>query len=104
MKLGLKVRFLFLSLKLFFFNSNVGFLELDHAYALKKKQKKKENQKKNGLKTDLSSFSGILDTIEIKPKSEFASQATRGKKPEQVKEPAIPTNKIRSKKAKKNAE
>lgn len=53
----------------------------------------------------MSGFNDILESIEIKPKSEFASQATHSKKLEQqVKEPAIPTNKIRSKKAKKNAE
>lgn len=79
-------------------------LELDHAYAVKKKQQKKENKKKNGLKVDLSGFNDVLEGIEIKPKSEFASQATHSKKLEQVKESAIPTNKIRSKKAKKQAE
>jgi hypothetical protein len=46
-----------------------------------------------------------LGSIEIKSKSEVASQATHGKKlEEQVKEPAIPTNKIKSQKAKKKAE
>ncbi|KAI9473871.1 MAG: ribosome biogenesis protein SLX9-domain-containing protein [Benjaminiella poitrasii] len=79
--------------------------KLDHAYTVKKKQQKKENKKKNGLKTDLSSFNDILDDIEIKPKSELASKATHAKKLEQsVKQAAIPSNKIKSKKAKKQAE
>lgn len=80
-------------------------IELDHAYAVKKKQQKKENRKKNGLKVDLSGFNDILGSIEIKPKSELASEATHSKKlAEQPKQPAIPSNKIKAKKAKKNAE
>ncbi|KAG2212237.1 hypothetical protein INT47_001596 [Mucor saturninus] len=78
--------------------------KLDHSYALKKNQKKKENKKKNGLKVDLSGFNEILGSIEIKSKAELASQATHGKKLEVTKEAAIPSNKLRSKKAKKHAE
>ncbi|KAI7904702.1 ribosome biogenesis protein SLX9-domain-containing protein [Cokeromyces recurvatus] len=79
--------------------------KLDHAYNVKKKLQKKENKKKNGLKTDLSSIHDILNDIEIKPKSELESKATHAKKLEQpIKQAAIPSNKIRSKKAKKQAE
>lgn len=80
-------------------------VELDRSYAVKKKMQKKENRKKNGLKVDLSGFEDVLSSIQIKPKSELESQATHSKKiAEPVKEAAIPSNKIKSKKAKKQAE
>ncbi|CAO3634411.1 unnamed protein product [Mucor hiemalis] len=46
-----------------------GWKSSNHAYAVKKKQQKKENRKKNGLKVNLSGFNDILESIEIKPKS-----------------------------------
>ncbi|KAI8327087.1 ribosome biogenesis protein SLX9-domain-containing protein [Blakeslea trispora] len=79
--------------------------KLDHAYAVKKKMEKKQN-KSNNLKVNLGNFGDILNGIQFKPKSEFASQATHGKKLKEPtqQEPAIPSNKIKSKKAKKQAE
>ncbi|KAI8378646.1 ribosome biogenesis protein SLX9-domain-containing protein [Choanephora cucurbitarum] len=79
--------------------------KLDHAYAVKKKMQKKQN-KSNNLKVNLENFSDALNDIQIKPKSLFASQATHGKKLKEPtqQEPAIPSNKIKSKKAKKQAE
>lgn len=80
-------------------------VELDRSYAVKKKLQKKENRKKHELKTDLSGFNDILNNIEIKSKDELSSQATFAKKMKQpVKDAAIPSNKIKSKKAKKQAE
>lgn len=80
-------------------------LELDRSYAVKKKLQKKENRKKNDLQVDLTGINDILNTIDVKSKDEFTSQAIHSKKLEQQpKQPAIPSNKIKSKKAKKQAE
>ncbi|KAI8645934.1 ribosome biogenesis protein SLX9-domain-containing protein [Parasitella parasitica] len=79
--------------------------KLDRSYAVKKKLQKKENRKKDGLKTDLSGFQDVLSSIQIKSKQELESQATHSKKLAALaKEAAIPSNKIKSKKSKKQAE
>ncbi|KAI8992453.1 ribosome biogenesis protein SLX9-domain-containing protein [Pilobolus umbonatus] len=74
--------------------------KLDHAYTLKKKQAKKNSM--NSLKVDLGGFNDILDSIELKPREEV-SEATKIKNRDNT-EKAIPSNKIKSRKAKKNAE
>ncbi|KAI8047074.1 ribosome biogenesis protein SLX9-domain-containing protein [Gilbertella persicaria] len=76
--------------------------KLDRSYVAKKKMQKKQDKKTN-LNVDLGGIGDILNDIQVKPKSEFASQATHEKKLEN-KQPAIPSNKIKSKKAKKQAE
>ncbi|KAI8984313.1 ribosome biogenesis protein SLX9-domain-containing protein [Mycotypha africana] len=79
--------------------------KLDHSYAVRKKMQKKENQKKTGLKVDLSGFGELLDEIQVRPKSEVESKATHEAKLHQsTKIPAIPSNQIKSKKKKKQAE
>jgi hypothetical protein len=52
---------------------------------------------------DLDEFDDILNSIELKPKSE-SSQAARIQKNTAPQEAAIPSNKIKSKKSKKRAE
>ena len=49
---------------------------------------------------DLSNIGEVLDTIKFKPKTNKKDVNME----EEKKEPAIPTNKIKSKKAKKQAE
>ncbi|KAG1139095.1 hypothetical protein G6F37_011619 [Rhizopus arrhizus] len=74
--------------------------KLDHSYAVKKQQKKKEIKIQNNLGMDLSGIGDILDTIKFKSKPAVTAMATE----EEKKESIIPTNKIKSKKAKKQAE
>ncbi|CEG77162.1 hypothetical protein CU097_009177 [Rhizopus azygosporus] len=74
--------------------------KLDRSYALKKKQQKKEIKRQNNLGIDLSNIGEVLDTIKFKPKTNKKDVNME----EEKKEPAIPTNKIKSKKAKKQAE
>ncbi|KAI8877513.1 hypothetical protein K501DRAFT_337368 [Backusella circina FSU 941] len=77
--------------------------KLDNSYAVKKKQQKKQQQKKSGVTMDLDDFDAILNSIELKPKSE-SSQAARMQKNTTPQEAVIPSNKIKSKKSKKKAE
>ncbi|KAF7720868.1 hypothetical protein EC973_005889 [Apophysomyces ossiformis] len=76
--------------------------KLDTAYTVRKKQQKKKNNKQNELAADLDEFNDLLNTIEIKTPSNTASSAQEST--EAPRPVVVPSNKIKSKKAKKKAE
>ncbi|KAL0095665.1 ribosome biogenesis protein SLX9-domain-containing protein [Phycomyces blakesleeanus] len=77
--------------------------KLDTSYNAKQQQKKKADKRKNGLKTDLSSFSDILNTIKIEPKIPV-QEVEAATAPAPVKPAVLPSTSFKSKKARKKAE